>query len=260
MRIFKLFIFFGLFCFGCVSNRQYQILQKNDVNKRRIHPDSVFRSYSLSNFEYKIQPNDILSITFESLTEKDFDFLSTKAPVNFNAVNVGGALLIGDVVDNNGEIPFPVLGKVKVAGQTIFEIQDNLQQIGTKYLESPTVKVRLVNYRANLLGQVNKEGAIVFNNNRVTILEAIGLAGGFTDLADKSSVKLLRQNGNKVDVIYLNLLDEDFVNSPYYYVYQNDVVIVPALRQRSYQKYFNQNLSIFLSTISIVLLVLNYIK
>jgi polysaccharide export outer membrane protein len=253
-------LFFGLFCVSCVSNKQYQILQKNDVNKKRMHPDSVFRNYSIENFDYKIQANDILSITFESLTTKDFDFLSHNTQVNLAAVNVGGPLLIGEVVDNRGEIPFPVLGKVRVAGQTIFEIQDNLQAIASKYLEGPLVKVRLLNFRVNLLGQVNREGLVVLNNNRATLLEAIGLAGGLTDLADKSSVKLVRQNGNKVDVVYLNLLDEAFINSPYYYAHQNDLIIVPALRQRSYQKYFYQNLSILLSTISIVLLVLNYTK
>lgn len=92
------------------------------------------------------------------------------------------------------------------------------------------------------------------------MLEAIALAGGLTDLADKTDIKIIRQKGDKMEVAYLNVLDENFVNSPYYYVHQNDVVIVPALKQRPYRKYFAQNLGLLISTLSLLLIVLNYTK
>lgn len=236
------------------------MLQHNDVNKSNLQTDSVFRSYVVEPFDYRVQTNDIISVRFESLTPKDMDFLATQPTAINGGGLVGGALMFGDLVDENGEIPFPVVGKTKVSGMTVFDIQDMLQQLANKYLESPTVKVRLLNFRATFLGEVNREGVVVLNNNRVTMLEAIGLAGGLTDLADKTNVKLIRQNGGHVNVVYLNLLDEDFIKSPYYYVNQNDVIIAPALRQRPYRKYFGQNLSLVISAISLLIISINYTK
>jgi polysaccharide export outer membrane protein len=244
---------------SCVTNRKYQMLQKNDVNIQNQPADSVMRKYDVRKFDYKIQPNDILNIRFESLTSKDYDFLSSQPMTQGNAL-IGGALLMGDLVDDLGEIPFPVVGKVKVAGMTVLQAQDSLQMIANRYLESPTVRVRLLNYRATFLGEVNREGVVAINNNRVSMLEAIGLAGGLTDLADKTSIKLIRQRGNDTRVIYLNVQDENFINSPYYYINQNDVIVVPALKQRPYRKYFGQNLSLIISSLSLLIIVLNYTK
>jgi len=92
------------------------------------------------------------------------------------------------------------------------------------------------------------------------MLEAIGLAGGFTDFADKANVKIIRQGSGKAEVYYLNLLDEKFINSPYYYMNQGDVIIIPPLRQRPYQLYFGKNLALVISSISLLLIVLTLVR
>lgn len=260
-----LLLFFGAIVFlsGCISNRKVTLLQKNDLNVKNLPKDTTVRTYQLEMFNYRIQPNDVLSIRLNSLTTKDFDFFSAYSPQQSNlymSSTTGSAQLIGELVDEQGNIPFPVVGHVKVSGLTVFQIQDSLQRIANQYFESPIVKVRLINYRITVLGEVKTEGSIVLGNNRVSMLEALGLAGGLSELADRANIKLIRQHGNETEVKYLNLLDEDFMKSPYYYVNQNDVLIVPPLKQRPFRLYAGQNLALFVSTVSVILLTLNLLR
>ena len=256
------YLLFGIACVvffsSCVPNKKYVFLQHKDVNVKSVPTDTVVRQYDHPDFEYQIQPEDILSIRFESLTPKEYDFLTKESGFSNQSINQqANPLLVGELVDANGNVPFPVIGKVKVAGLTVYQAQDTLQKIATMYLDNPLVKVRLINFRVTLLGEVNREGTITLNNNRVSIMEALGLAGGLTDLADKRHVKLVRRNKGITEVQYIDLLDEDFLNSPNYFVHQNDLLIVPPLRQRPYRKYFGQNISLLVSAISLIVLTVN---
>src|SRR5690606_2452824 len=258
-RIWLLYAGLILALSSCVTNKKYVYLQKDDVNVKGLPKDSVVREHEVASFDYKIQPNDLISVQFESLTPDEYNFFTGAAARrqgSFN-INQGGALLLGELVDENGEITYPVTGKVKVGGLTVFEAQEALQQLSNQYLEAPIVKVRLLNFRFTILGEVQSEGTITLTNNRVNIMEAIGQAGGLTDLADKSNIKLIRQKAGKTEIVYINLLEEDFLSSPYYFVNQNDILIVPALRQRPYRRYFGPNLSLVISSLSLLLLVIN---
>jgi len=258
----RIFLLFGglLFLGSCVSNKKYVLLQKDDVGKKDLPKDSAVRNYNIVPFEYKIQPNDILSIRFTSLTSEEFDFLSKKNEQQNMNLSQGGALLMGELVDENGQVPFPVVGKVKVAGLNIFEIQETLQKLADQYLASPVVKARLINFRVTLLGEVSKEGTVILSNNRVSMLEAIGLGGGLGEFADRSNVKLIRQMGNITEIQYINLLDENFITSPFYYVHQNDVIIVPPLKQRPFQKYVGPNFALVASTLTLLWLTFSIVK
>ncbi len=254
-----------LFLASCVTNKKVLLLQKGDVNARNLPKDSLLRTYAIEDIQYKVQVEDLISVRIESLTPEEFDIyarpgLTTGAASGGAQGGAGNYLLLGELVDHHGEIPFILSGKVKVLGLTVYQIQDTLQEIANHFLKSPVVRVRLLNYRVTILGEVFKEGTVTITNNRVSMIETMGLAGGLGDLADRSNIKLIRQHNGKADVYYVNLLDEEFFKSPLYYTQQNDIIIVPPLRQRSYRKYFLQNLALGLSTISLLLLIFTYTK
>jgi polysaccharide export outer membrane protein len=245
---------------SCVGNKRVVLVQNKDLKNRKDIPvDTVLRHYNPIPYDYKIQPMDILSIRFESLTPTEYDFFNSHNQGNISVMgNPVAVALLGEMVNPEGEVKYPVIGAVKVAGLSIFEIQDKLQTLADEFLESPKVIVRLVNFRITVLGEVARENQVVLTNNRANILEAIALSGGLGELADRTKIKLIRQQGNDVTIQYINLLDENIINSPYYYVHQNDVIVVPPLSQRAFRRYFGSNLGLITSSISILLLVLNF--
>jgi polysaccharide biosynthesis/export protein len=260
----RILVFFGcaaLFLSSCVPAKKLVYLQKDDLkNRSEIPKDTVLRSHKLDIQEYRIQPLDILSINFETLSEENdaFDFLSKLTPQNRGSGGNSGmnAAQNGILVDTEGNIEYAVLGTIKVSGLTIFQAQDSIQKNASKFLPDVIVRVRMLNFRFTLLGEVNTEQTVISANTRLTIMEAIGQAGGLGELADRSHVKVVRQNGNKVEIFFVNLLKEDYLESKYYFVQQNDVIIVPPLKQRTFRRYFTGNLALVTSAISFGLLII----
>jgi len=244
---------------SCVPNRKYVYMQKDDVKKTDVVIDSAVREYRVDLYDIRIQPQDVLSIRFESLSPEEFDFLN-RTSGSVASANPAAAVMFGEVVSPQGEVNYPVIGKVHVGGLTVFEVQDQLRELAKQFLESPKVVVRVVNFRVTVLGEVKREGQVALTNNRASIVEVIGLAGGLGELADRSKIKLIRQESDKITVQYLNVLDENLVHSPYYFAKQNDIIIVPPLRQRAFRNYFGPNLALFVSGISVLLLTFNLIK
>lgn len=246
---------------SCVPNRKYVYMQKDDVKKKDVPLDTAVREYDIHLNDIRIQPSDILYIRFESLSPKEFDFLSGQAGVTPTNINAQSAMLFGELVSPSGEITYPVIGSVKVSGLTVFQIQQKLQELANQFLESAKVIVRIVNFRVTVLGEVKHEGQVPLQNNRVSMMEVIGLAGGLGDLADRGKVKVIRQGENGViSVQYINVLDENFVKSPFYFARQNDIIVVPPLKQRPFRTYFGPNLALAVSAISVLLLAFNLIK
>ena len=234
--------------------------QNGDELKHRkdIPKDTILRSHSLNIKEYLIQPLDLLSIQFETLSDENdlFDFLSRISPQTRGGNVTNAAVLGGILVDKTGYIEYPVLGKIHVGGLTLFQAQDTVRAVASRYIPDVAVRIRMLNFRYTVLGEVRAEQTVISTNTRLTISEAIGLAGGLGELADRSSVKVIRQNEDKVDIYYVNLLEEEFLESQYYYVQQNDVIVVPPLKQRTFRAYFVSNLGILTTTISFVLLII----
>lgn len=240
---------------SCVPNRKLVYLQQDDLkNREEIPRDSVLRTHPMVISEYRIQPLDILNVQFQTLTEDtdEFNFLKKLSPDNGmgGAMQMGLMALAGIFVDTDGNIEYPVLGKVRVAGLTIFQAEDELRRRASRFVPDVVVRVRMLNFRFTVLGEVHREQVVVASNPRLTIMEAIGMAGGFSELADRSLVKVIRQKGNQSEVHYIDLLTEPFIESPFYFVQQNDLIIVPPLRQRPFRAYFTQNLAILSTVIS----------
>ncbi len=256
-KFFYLVILLGLIA-GCVPNKKLVYLQDGDELKNRddIPINEVLRARQLQIEEYEIQPLDVLQIQFLTITDEEFDFF-TKAISrgrnnnNGNSNNNGGAN--GVLVDTEGYVEFPVIGKVLLSGLTIFEAQAKLQELGSRYLKDVVVRVRMLNFRFTIMGEVGVDQVVTTSNTRITMMEAIGMTGGVAELADRSKVKVIRQYGDEVRVHYVNLLEEEFIESEFFYVQQNDIIIVPPLKQRTFRRYFASNLGLLTTTVSAVL-------
>ena len=158
------------------------------------------------------------------------------------------------LVDNQGEIDFPVLGRLKISGLTKNECEALIRKKLVPYLkETPIVNVRMVNYKISVLGVVTKPGTFTVNNEKVNILEALAMAGDMTVYGVRDNVKLVRENANGERLIQtLNLNDADLVRSPYFYLQQNDILYVSPNKTKARNSDIGNSTTLWISATSIL--------
>lgn len=156
------------------------------------------------------------------------------------------------IVTSNGDINFPILGTLHVAGMTTEQIREDLIKRLSKDVEDPMVTVALVNFKVNVAGEVKTPGQIALHGNRCTILDALTAAGDLTEYGERSNVLVIREEDGERKFAHLDLNSSEMLNSPYYYLKQNDYIYVTPNSIRQSNSKYNQNNSFKLSVVSTI--------
>lgn len=176
-----------------------------------------------NDIEPKIQANDLLSITINTLSSES----NVLFAVNSNNMNKNGySEKEGFRVNKLGNVNLPVAGNINLQGLTIEEAQQTVVKSLNNYVKDPIVNIQFLNFRVTVIGEVNHPSTFTMTNEKMNLLEALGMAGDMTAYGKRENVLLIREIEGKRTVIRMNLNKGNILNSPYFYLKQNDIVYV----------------------------------
>lgn len=249
-KLYLLFFLLPLVLTGCSSYQKSLYLQNDAV---------INQSTQGQLYDFRIMPKDLLTIVVSTTDPAASAPFYRKLGQDKNnggnsTMGMQNANLLGYLVDNNGEIDFPVLGKIQVIGLTTRECEALLREKLKPYLkETPLVTVSSSNYKFSVLGEVNAPGTYTVQDEKVTIFEAIAQAGDMTLFSIRDDVQLLREDSKGCrQVIHLNLNDANITQSPYFYLQQNDVIYVKPTKAKVRTNTFNSNASMWITILSVL--------
>jgi polysaccharide export outer membrane protein len=257
MRKIAILLLVCLFFVGCGSLKKVTYI--NDANGSEV--------YSLPrNYEITIQPADFLGIVVNTENAADSELaLSFNGPMmdagmkgasigTFNSSYAYDRERRGYLVDGNGDINFPLLGRIHVQDMTrdslINYIQDRIRTEG--YIANPIVTASIVNLKIAVLGEVARPGQYPITSDRITILDGLSLAGDMTIFGNRASVKVIREKDGVRTITELNLNSKDIFESPYFYLQQNDVIYVEPNKRKAEQGSVSPMWSLGISTGSLL--------
>ncbi len=258
---YSLYLMLGI-CFitSCVSNKKIAYFQDiQTVNQAKLDSATVFT-------EPIIQPDDILSINIFTLNPQSGAIVNQAAS---NTVLGGGAntavaaqQVSGFLVDRNGDVELSLIGKVKVAGLTTYEARELIRGKAAVVYKEPNVQLRFANFKVSVLGEVNSPSAYTLPNEKVSILDALSLAGDLTIYGRRENVMVIRDNNGRKEFARLDLNSSNVFSSPYYYLKQNDVVYVEPNKRRvsASNSAQIQTVGVIASVISVIVLAISSFK
>ena len=220
-----LFLLGGMLFASCGSRKKVVYLQDVDINKR-IKAECEYKTV--------IHADDLLSIIVSC------DDLESALPFNTPMIGLGREVNAtstqqiprGYLVDKRGEIDFPVLGKLKVEGISRNELAEMLREKLSVYLKNPIVTIQFQNFKVTVLGEVRNPGSYKVVSERVSLFDALGMAGDLQINAIRKNVLIMREQGDEKIFARVDLTSSEFIDSPFFYLQQNDVVYVEPNRGR----------------------------
>jgi len=226
--------------------------------------EATFRSSESDNMENILQPNDLLSISISSVNQEATEIFNASNQVATGASMASGVLsqASGYLVDKEGFIRFPILGELLAAGRTKQELRDEItnELTNRKLLLDPVVDIRFLNFRVSVLGEVKRPNVFTVPSEKISILEALSLAGDITIDGDKEQVALIREeDGNKV-FHRINLTTSEVFSSDYFYLQSNDILyIAPRPSKVAESSVAKPWIPVILSAISLsIITILNF--
>jgi polysaccharide biosynthesis/export protein len=223
---FLVIALFGMALFSC-SGPLKNLTYMHNVKLNEIYPVMDLPE------SYRVKPNDQLYINVIGENSEETEFLNS-GNSNVSAMGGSGRMdMYGYLVDENGNISYPFLGEIPVAGKTILEIRDMVQILVDYYVANTSVQVRLINRTFVALGE-GSESIIPMNKYYYTIFEALGAMGGITDYGNRQHVKIIRETPKGIVVKEIDLTDESLLSSEFYYIQPNDVIYVDPNKYRVY--------------------------
>ena len=211
-------------------------------------------------YDARIMPKDVLSITVSTTTPDaaaPFN-LTVATPINLvQRSSYSQPVLQSYLVDNDGTIDFPVVGKLMVGGLTKVQTEKLIGEKISPYMaatENPIVTVRMINYKISVLGEVARPGMFTVANEKISILEALAQAGDLTIHGVRDRVKLIREDATgKKEIHTLNLNDAGIISSPYYYLQQNDIIYVEPNKVKAQNSSVGSMTTLWFSATSILI-------
>lgn len=241
-------------CFSsCVNTREATYF--NDLGNEQFEEE-------YDNLEPVLRENDILSISVSSLNQEAAEIFNS---ANLTATQTSSSTgtttqASGYLIDQDGNIRFPLLGTIKAAGKTKKELREEItgQLLDKKLLLGPIVDVRYLNYRVSVLGEVRNPSVLTIPNEKVTILEALGLAGDLTIYAKRDNVLLIRTEDGVKKTHRIDLTTDEIFTSPFYFLKSNDVVYVqPNKSKVATTNSAIQWLPVIMSATSLIIIAIN---
>lgn len=265
MKYLIILIVIFAYCTSCSNPRNFTYFKDvSDTTTYYSIPDTGYK-------ELRIKPDDILIISISSPNPEANSFFVTPGvttAVNSNPAS-GAASMTGSLaapstgstflVDKNGGIDVPLIGGVMVSGLTTIQAKEVIKTKVSTYLKAPIVSVRLQNFKITVLGEVNRPANYIVPNERVSILDAIGMAGDLTIFGRRENVLLIREKDGRKVLTRLNLNSSLLFRSPYYYLQQNDIVYVEPNKAKAASNDMAQirNISIFTSLASLATIIIS---
>lgn len=254
LKIYYTFLIAALLT-ACSSAENIAYMQQNDKQRKGIE------NIDSQSYEVRIKPKDLLSITVVSTEPEASRIYNLISPIPQSPTMEGGSLnsrpaLQNYLVDIDGNINFPVLGEIHVKGMTKNELEEYiLKKLEPAFSnELPIVTIRIVNFSVNVLGELKSPGKYLTQNDKTTIFDALALANDMTIYGKRENVKVLREDAEGNKTFYtLDLTDKDIINSPAYFLEQNDVVYVEPNESRSNSSKYGAAESFRISSLSILI-------
>lgn len=208
-------------------------------------------------YEVFIHEDDLLAIMVNSKDpELALPFNMPMVTYQIGSEGGGQQRVLGYLVDTNGDIDFPILGKLHVAGLSRLELRDLIKEklISGDYIKDPVVTVQFLNYKVSVMGEVARPGSFTITGDRITLLEALSMAGDLTIYGRRDRVAVIREENGKRTILFHDLRSSDIFTSPCYYLQQNDIVYVEPNKAKAGQRDINQNnsVSVWLSAVSVL--------